>query len=152
MAGKTKKSNSVKAGSVKAWVYTLVAGALIFFVFLDVFTLIVIGMAPTVGAFVIDRSPRRYFTMTVAFPNGVGVLPSAIKLFGGGSGGLDAALELISDPIVLVTMYSAGAVGWIIHYSVPPFVSIWLSMHSEIKTVAIKKKQKENLVVKQKPI
>lgn len=142
MADKNKKSGSIKAGSMKAWIYTLVAAALIFFVFLDVFILVAIGMAPTMGALVIDRSSRRYFTMTVAFPNGVGVLPSAIKLFGGGSGGVDAALDLVSDPIVLVTMYAAGAVGWIIHYSVPPFVAVWLSMQSEVRAAAIKKRQK----------
>ena len=142
MADKNKKSGSMKAGSMKAWIYTLVAAALIFFVFLDVFILVAIGMAPTMGALVIDRSSRRYFTMTVAFPNGVGVLPSAIKLFSGGSGGVDAALELVSDPIVLVTMYAAGAVGWIIHYSVPPFVAVWLSIQSDVRAAALKKRQK----------
>ena len=143
MADNNKKSNPIKAGSMKAWIYTLVAAALIFFVFLDVFILVVIGMAPTMGALVIDRSSRRYFTMTVAFPNGVGVLPSAIKLFSGGSGGVDAALELVGDPIVLVTMYAAGAVGWVIYYSVPPFVSVWLSMQSEVRAATIKKRQKD---------
>ena len=114
MADKNKKSNSTKAGSMRAWIYTLVAAALIFFVFLDVFILVVVGMAPTIGALVIDRSSRRYFTMTVAFPNGVGVLPSAIKLFGGCSGGVGknvrkcddfrTVFEKLSDGVRLLSM------------------------------------------------
>ncbi|HAA92631.1 MAG TPA: hypothetical protein DCS82_03015 [Rhodospirillaceae bacterium] len=143
MAANNPKSSVPKAGSLKAWLYTVVVAGLIFFVFLEVFILFVIGMAPTFGAFVIDRTHRRYFTMTVAFPNGVGVLPSAIKLFSGGSGGVDVALELVSDPLVLFTMYAAGAVGWFIHFIVPPFVAIWLSMSNEMKSMAIKKRQKE---------
>lgn len=143
MATNNPKRDSPKVGSFKGWLYTLVFAVLIIFVFADVVILTVIGMAPTIGAFVIDRTPRRYFTMTVAFVNSVGVLPSAIKLFAGGSGGFDAALKLVSDPLVLFTMYAAGAVGWFIHYIVPPFVAIWLSMSNEMKTMAIKKRQKE---------
>jgi len=143
MAAGKQKAAPRKAGSVKAWLYTVLVAALIFFVFLEVFVLIVVGMFPTISAFVIDRTPRRYFTMTVAFANAVGVLPSAFQLFSGGSGGLDGAVELITDPLVLLSMYGAGAIGWFIHYIVPPFVAVWLSMSNEMKTMALKKRQKE---------
>jgi len=143
MAADKQKAAPRKVGSVKAWLYTLVVAGLIFFVFLEVFILIVVGMVPTISAFLIDRSPRRYFTMTVAFANVVGVLPSAFRLFSGGSGGIDGAMELITDPVVLLSMYGAGAIGWFILYIVPPFVSVGLAMSNEMKTKAIKKRQKE---------
>ena len=81
--------------------------------------------------------------MTVAFANVVGVLPSAFRLFSGGSGGIDGAVELITDPVVLLSMYGAGAIGWFILYIVPPFVSVGLAMSNEMKTKAIRKRQKE---------
>ena len=143
MAADKQKVSPRKVGSVKAWVYTLLAAGLIFFVFLEVFILIMVGMVPTISAFLIDRSPRRYFTMTVAFANVVGVVPSAFRLFSGGSGGIDGALELITDPLVLLSMYGAGAIGWFILYIVPPFVSVGLSMSNQMKTKALKKRQKE---------
>jgi len=70
-------------------------------------------------------------------------LPSAFRLFSGGSGGIDGAMELITDPVVLLSMYGAGAIGWFILYIVPPFVSVGLAMSNEMKTKAIKKRQKE---------
>jgi len=143
MAMDKQKAAPRKVGSVKAWLYTLVVAGLIFFVFLEVFILIVVGMVPTISAFLIDRSPRRYFTMTVAFANVVGVLPSAFRLFSGGSSGIDGAMELITDPVVLLSMYGAGAIGWFILYIVPPFVSVGLAMSNEMKTKAIRKRQKE---------
>ena len=81
--------------------------------------------------------------MTVAFANVVGVLPSAFRLFSGGSGGIDGAVELITDPVVLLSMYGAGAIGWFILYIVPPFVSVGLTMSNEMKTKALRKRQKE---------
>ena len=81
--------------------------------------------------------------MTVAFANVVGVLPSAFRLFSGGSSGIDGAMELITDPVVLLSMYGAGAIGWFILYIVPPFVSVGLAMSNEMKTKAIRKRQKE---------
>jgi hypothetical protein len=99
-------------------------------------------MAPTICVFIIDRSPKKYFTLTVCFANGVGVLPSAVKLLATSSD-IDSALEVISDPFALLAMYGAAAIGWFIHYMVPPFVSIWLSMSHEMKTLAIKKRQQD---------
>jgi hypothetical protein len=143
MAVKNRNKKPAPVGSVKAWLYTLLIAGLIIFVFPDVFVLAAVGMVPTIGAFVIDRTQRRYFTTTVAFANFTGVLPSAITLFSGGSGGVEGALEVVSDPLTLLSMYGAGAIGWFIHYMVPPFVSVWLAMSHEMKTMAIKKRQQE---------
>ena len=44
---------------------------------------------------------------------------------------------------MLLTMYGAGAIGWFILYIVPPFVSVGLSMSNQMKTKALKKRQKE---------
>jgi hypothetical protein len=131
-AGKTK------IGSILAWVIAppmvIIAHATL--------TVLLIGMIPTFVAFLIDRHPMKYTTRTVGYMNFCGVLPYAVQLWRGAND-FEAALQLVSDPLGWLIMLSSAGAGWAIVFMVPPIVSAYLSVTSEIKEKTFKDRQKD---------
>lgn len=69
-----------------------------------------IGMLPTVVAYLVDRTPGRCTTMTVAGLNFTGVAPYLMKLWMTKSG-IANAVAIVVDPFALVVMYGAAGAG-----------------------------------------
>lgn len=141
MAKKPNKEANKSSGSLLAWVVALVLGA----VALPTVLLLVIGMAPTLVAyFIVDRNPSKYATRAVGYLNFAGCLPYAIELWRGGQvWDFDVLLGIVSNPLTLLVMYSAAAVGWLILFAAPPVVAAYLSVTSEVREKALKARQSE---------
>ncbi len=89
------------------------------------FIFFVIGMLPTVLAYLVDHDKNKYMFYTVAALNFSGVFPDmmAISTQGGTSG---AVVGRLSDISVWFTMYSAAALGWGIVWLSPAIAAIAL--------------------------
>ena len=85
------------------------------------FVLVPLGMLPTVGAYISDRTPEKYAALCVLITNSCGVLVSVIKLMAQG-GGAGQALEFALEAQVWAGMYGAAGAGWLVHMGVPVLV------------------------------
>lgn len=102
--------------------------------------LLCVLMVPSIVAFIVDRSPQRYLTMTVGLPNFCGVLPGLTKLWELGQT-FDGAFSGISDPWNMMVAYSAAGFGWLIYFGTPLIVSSYLSISTEGKIKSIRSYQ-----------
>jgi hypothetical protein len=143
MAQKPKSAakKGIGKGVTLSWV---IATAIFAFMPAAVF-LLVIGMAPTVVAFfIVDRHPAKYISRTVGYLNFAGCLPYMLDLWKETEfWTFDRMVEIISDPISLVVMYSSAAAGWVILYLTPPVVAAYLSVTNEMKEQRFKARQAE---------
>ena len=99
-----------------------------------------IGMAPTLVAFVADRDPQRYAALTVGPLNFCGVLPLEMELWREGHS-MDTALGIIADPFNWVLMYGLAALGWLIYFSVPPVVAVIVAHRHQAEVDRLTEKQ-----------
>lgn len=136
-----KSSKNTASGSLLAWVVAPVLGVIA----LPTVLLLVVGMAPTLVAFfIVDRHPSKYSTRAVGYLNFSGCLPYALDLWrGGGVWDFEILFTIITDPFILLVMYSAAAVGWMILFGTPPFVASYLAVTSELREKTLKARQKE---------
>jgi hypothetical protein len=85
--------------------------------------LILIGMIPTFVAAYIDRTKEQTAGLTVGAMNAAGVLPYLIELWRIGHT-VDQSIQLLADPMTLLTMYGAAAMGWILYLNIPPLMKV----------------------------
>ena len=77
-----------------------------------------VGLLPTIVALIVDRTPRKCAVASVGGLNLAGVSPFLLDLWFK-SPGMDYAVSLITNPFVLVTMYGAAAIGWLLFAGLP---------------------------------
>ena len=92
--------------------------------------LLVVGMLPTGAVALIDRHPAHYLVRTVGAMNLAGIVPAALKLWEAGIT-FAAFRELITSPYTWLVMYGVAAIGWVLHFSVPPVVRILIDLRAE---------------------
>ena len=94
--------------------------------FLPTTVVFLLGMAPTLVAFISDRDPQHYAAVTVGPLNFCGVLPMEMNLWRDGHT-LDLAWAALADPFNWVLMYGLAGLGWLIYFSVPSVVAIFVA-------------------------
>ena len=104
--------------------------------------LLLIGMAPTIVALIVDRDPDRYAAITVGPLNFCGVLPSAMTLWQGAHTVPDA-LRILADPSSWLVMYGAAGAGWLIYMAIPPVVAGFLIQRHESEIKRLRKRQED---------
>ncbi len=80
--------------------------------------IVFVGLLPTIVALIVDRTPRKCAVASVGGLNLAGVSPFLLDLWFN-SPSMDFAMALITNPFVLVTMYGAAAVGWLLFAGLP---------------------------------
>ncbi len=106
--------------------------------------LLVAGMLPSITAYLIDKTPRRGLSLTVAPLNFSGVVPFLMQLWFSPN---PMALmdQLITKPWVWMAMYMAAGAGWLLHFGMPLIVALFLEQSLEnrkSKYVVIQKELK----------
>ena len=101
---------------------------------------LLVGMVPTAVAIFIDRDPRKYASVSVAAMNFAGVSPYLAD-FLLGTASFGHAIELVSDVFVLVVIYGAAGVGWVLVMALPPMTAIILGVMTENRIQALRKAQ-----------
>ena len=121
-----------------AWV----VAPMVVFAFFPTILLMVIGMAPSIVAFIVDKRPGKVTARAIGYLNLAGCLPYAIKLWTG-QNTISGVLLLVGEPSALMIMYSSAAVGWILTFIMTPIMMAYLAVQHEAKARSIGKRQEE---------
>ena len=142
-AGAKKGKAKVKRGAPKPWAKALALILLFPFAALLLPTTLVIAvmMAPTIVAYVTDRSRDKHLAITVGLMNFAGTLPAIIDLWSSGQSH-PAAMDLIGDAFVWSIAYGAAGAGWVIFAIMPTIVGSYYRMTTETRVHGLVKRQK----------
>lgn len=97
---------------------------------------------PSVVAYLIDRRPERYLTMTVGMLNICGALPSLWDLWMQGQT-YGAALGELLDLMGWLSAYGAAAGGWVIYLFAPPFVTTYYNLMTQARLLSLQRRQQQ---------
>ena len=123
-------------------IITWIVAPMVVIAFFPFILLLLIGMAPSVVAYVIDKRPRKVTFRAIAYLNFAGCMPYLFKLASGQST-ITNALSLVSDPAALAIMYSAAACGWTLNFLMSPIMAAYLAVQHEAKGRSIRNRQDE---------
>lgn len=101
-----------------------------------------IGMAPTMTAFIGDRTPGRFLTKCVAGMNFAGVIPSLYHLWATGHD-LSTAMKVVTDVYAWLLMYGAAAMGWALFMGLPGAVAMFRALNAKRRIYVLMEKQKD---------
>jgi hypothetical protein len=111
-------------------------------IFLPSTILLVVGMIPTVVAYVVDRDPEKTAPMTVGGLNLAGVVTFVISLWQTGHS-MAALSKVLTDPFAWLVMYGAAGLGWTLYYGIPPAVAGWITLRAEARIAQRIEEQRE---------
>ncbi len=84
--------------------------------------LVLLGMAPTIVAYVVDRSPQRYSAICVGGMNVAGLMPFVLDLWAG-MHTVGEAFDILTNVFSLLIIFGAAGFGWMLFLIIPPVVS-----------------------------
>jgi len=142
-AAKTQKVVRKRRVGLKPWAKVLVLIMLFPFAALLLPTTLVFAtmMAPTLVAYVTDRSREKHLAITVGFLNFSGTLPVIIDLWSMGQSH-NAAMMLIADVYAWVVAYGAAMTGWVLFAIMPALVAGYFKMTTENRIKNLARQQK----------
>lgn len=136
-----KKGKKTKSGKLP-WSaqMMLIMGAGMGLVFLQSTIIIAVGMLPTIVAALADKTGKGTLAITVGAMNLAGCSPFLIELWLSGHE-LDMGVKMISNPITIVVMYSAAAIGYVINWSLSGMVETVMvkKLHRRTKDIEERK-------------
>ena len=83
--------------------------------------LAVLGMLPTMAAWIVDAGRNRYLTTCIGATNVCGVAPVAILAMRKGPG-FGIFWQTLADPFIWLAMFGSAAIGWALFTVLPPLV------------------------------
>jgi len=121
---KTSKVRSAGGKPIgKTTALMIVCGAIAFIIAaLPSVIILVVGMVPTIVAYIIDLTPGRYAARCVAGLNIAGVVPFLNRLWGS-TNDMAAAINIVTDVYAWLAFYAASGVGWLLFSSLPGIVA-----------------------------
>lgn len=142
-AGTRVQVRKAKRSGTSPWVKILVLILLFPFaaVLLPTTLVLSVMMAPTIVAYVIDRSREKYLAITVGLMNLAGTLPAIITLWSRGQSH-PVAMDLIGDVFVWAVAYGAASAGWLIFAIMPTLVGSYFRATTEARIMGIVRRQK----------
>lgn len=123
-------------------IITWIVAPMVVIAFFPFLVLLLIGMAPSIVAYVLDKRPRKVTARAIGYLNFAGCMPYLFKLASGQST-ISSALSLVADPSALMIMYSAAAAGWTLNFLMSPVMTAWLAVQHESRGRSIRKRQDE---------
>ena len=138
MSDDQQAGGNARGRVIIAWV----VAPMVVFAFFPTILLMVIGMAPAIVAFIVDKRPGKVTARAIGYLNLAGCLPYAIKLWTG-QNTISGVLLLVGEPSVLMIMYSSAAVGWMLSFIMTPIMMAYLAVQHEAKARSIGKRQEE---------
>lgn len=138
---KNVKNSENRGSSLKPllWVVLL---SIVLLKFPESVILLIVGLLPTMVAFVIDKSSGKYATLCVGAMNITGVFPSIFELWTG-QNNFSQAIQIITNVFDLVIMYGAAGFGWILYIVIPSTVSTLLNLLAQRRITRLRNQQRE---------
>lgn len=100
----------------------MIFGMLTALVFLPTTALLFVGMLPTIVAAMVDRTKKKTKAVTVGAMNIAGCTPFLLELWTKGNS-FEQSFAIMSKPAVVVTIYSAACIGYMIDWAMSGIVS-----------------------------
>ncbi|CAN0593002.1 unnamed protein product, partial [Laminaria digitata] len=123
MAKKTKVPQRGRKRIGKSTALLMVCGFIAFIIAaLPSVIILVVGMIPTIVAYIIDLTPGRYAARCVAGLNIAGVVPFLHRLWTS-TNDMHAAIAIVTDVYAWLAFYMASGVGWLLFVSLPGIVA-----------------------------
>lgn len=119
-----------------------IAGIIMAAVFLPSTLLLLAGMLPTPFAVFVDRTKGKNKVITVGAMNLAGCSPFLFDLWTTDHSS-EKAFEIITDPMAIIVMWSAAAVGYVLNWAMTGIVSATMYQRGLARQKAIKKRQAE---------
>lgn len=123
---------SGKGGLIIAVVLLVAIGA----VMASTTAVLLLGMIPTVVATIVDRDEDKLAAMTVGALNASGVIPYLLDLWRDGS-----LMGVLGDPMAWLVMYGAAAIGWGVHFGIPPMIAAVIAYRNDQRIADLRKVQ-----------
>lgn len=119
-------------------VFILIIGA----VFLPVTVVLILGMLPSVIAFMIDMTRSKSLALTVMLMNFITCFPFLMEV---ASGPLDlsVAYRILMEPVDIVIMFSGAAAGYFLDWSMAGISNVIMVSRAHNRLDQIDKRQKE---------
>jgi len=135
-----KKSGSRGIGRRIAMLLLVLSAGGLLFVGAPLFIVFLVGMVPTVVAFICDRDREKYTAIAICAGNAGGVVPFLLELAQKGST-VSHAASTVTDVFALAVMYGAAAAGWGLVLVVPSFVSVYMNVTTDSRIQRLRKQQ-----------
>lgn len=87
--------------------------------------LLLIGLVPSIVAYVVDRNERPMLAFTIAPLNLAGLMPYLLTLWNG-SDTMPTVVHMLTDVYVWLVIYLAAGAGWLIFIGMPTIVTLTL--------------------------
>ncbi len=138
-----KAAKKTKNGKSKKHLRLILIGLILLSVaFFSTAILFYIGLIPAFVAFFVDRTPGKMRALTVGAFNIMGCMPFALELWSVDDS-LSTSLSIIMNPVSLVLIYLAAALGYVVDWGFTAMASIFLYKKGLLRQEAIKKRQKK---------
>ena len=131
--------SQMTSGTLILWAIAFVA---VLFAFTGTVILVLVGMAPTLVAYIIDRTPKKYAAFCVGGMNFTGVFPSILKLWERNPD-IKAAIGIAFHPFDLTVMYGSAALGWMLYQAIPPVVAAMIAVSAQHRIAQLRSRQRE---------
>ncbi|MHC8493313.1 hypothetical protein ACTU44_11465 [Thalassospira sp. SM2505] len=131
-----------KGRSAFSGLSVVASAVLLFIVALPTFITLVVGLLPSMVAFIFDRSPGRTMARCVFGLNFSGVAPYILELWLVPAQTVGGATQQIFQPLALSIMYGAAGLGWLLYLAMPPIVANVLNLSAQRRVGELRKKQR----------
>jgi hypothetical protein len=143
---KTKNNNKVQEFSWKSNLRALAWGLLIATMFMVIslpsMILILFGMMPSIFAWIIDKSEKKYAMFSVLGMNLSGLLPYLMDIWFQDHS-TEAAISILSNLFDIMVIYGAAIFGWILYVSLPPMIIMFLMVIADRRIVLLESNQRK---------
>ena len=121
------------------WVVLL---SIILLKFPESILLLLVGLLPTMVAFIVDKSFGKCATLCVGAMNIAGIFPSIFKLWAE-QNSFTQAIQIITNVFDLVIMYGAAGFGWVLYVIIPSAVSALLNIIAQRRIARLRNLQRD---------
>ncbi len=121
-------------------IWAVLIGGAFMLISLPTVMLVFFGLLPSIVAWIVDRTEKKYATACVFGLNFSGLFPFLMEIWFEDHS-LDAATRIMTDVFDLMIIYGAAGFGWMLYMALPPFVTTFLSVMSEHRLTVLKENQ-----------
>ena len=136
----TKPALPPPGQGLRVLIWGVLIGGAFMLISLPTVTLIVFGLLPSIVAWIVDRTEKKYATACVFGFNFSGLFPFLMEIWFEDHS-LDAAIRIMTDVFDLMIIYGSAGFGWMLYMALPPFVTTFLSVMSEHRVTVLKENQ-----------
>jgi len=112
------------------------------FLFFGTYMVLAVTMLPTLVAYFVDNSPKKFLFRCVGSVNVCGSMPALIELWILGQN-MDATQAVLLNPIHWLWAYGSAGIGWLLFTMVPRAIATYVSHKAQKRVETLRRKQQK---------